>query len=75
MCLNFKKGRFAYLRWKIYNKISIRTRLLSNKVLLWLEKLWKDVLCWDEMRGDVGGKGGCFLLQRFFKEEWEIGKW
>ena len=64
MYSNFKKGRFAYLRWKIYNKISIRTWLLSNKVLLWLEKLWNDELCWDEE--GCRGEGGLFFVAEVF---------
>jgi hypothetical protein len=46
--------------------------MLSNKVLLWPEKLRKDELCWDE----GGCKGGdvCFVGERFFNEEEEIGE-
>jgi len=45
--------------------------MLSNRVLLWLKKLWDDKLCWDE--------GGCeggylFVAKCFFKEEGEMGE-
>jgi hypothetical protein len=46
--------------------------MLSNRVLLWLKKLWEDELCWDE-RGNVGGRG-LFCCREFFKEEVEIGE-
>jgi hypothetical protein len=42
-----KKGRFAYLKWRILNKIWIRTRMLTNRVLWWSDLLWEVELCWD----------------------------
>jgi len=42
-----KNGRFAYLKWRIFNKISIRTRMLINRVLWWLKILWEVKLYWD----------------------------
>jgi hypothetical protein len=37
-CVQIKKGRFAYLRWKIRNKIC-KTRMLTNRVLWWPDLL------------------------------------
>jgi hypothetical protein len=44
--------------------------MLTNKVLLWMEKLREVELCWDRGREE----GEAFLLQRNFKEEVEIGE-
>jgi hypothetical protein len=46
--------------------------MLSNKVLSWPEKLWKDELCWDE--GGCGDGDVCCVVERFFNEEEEIGE-
>jgi len=51
----WKKGRFAYLRWKILNKILIRTWMLINWVLWLSNLLWEIELYWD---------GGDCLLQK-----------
>jgi len=49
---NKKKARFAYLKWRILNKIWIRTWTLTNWVLWWLNLMSKVELCWDWGRGD-----------------------
>jgi len=46
LCSNKKKkGGFAYLKWKVLKKILIRTWMLTNQVLWWLDLLWKVELC------------------------------
>jgi hypothetical protein len=34
LCSNKKKGEFAYLKWKVLNKILIRTWMLTNQVFV-----------------------------------------
>jgi hypothetical protein len=69
LCSNKKKGRSSYLKWRILNKIWIRTRMLTNRVLWWLEKLWEVELCWD-----WGGEGWLFVVKKMDKEEVEMGE-
>jgi len=72
-----KRGKFAYLRWRILNKISIKTWMLKNRVLLWLEKLWEVELCWD-WGGWGGGRLFCcreILQGRSRNEEWGEEGW
>jgi len=42
-----KNDRFAYLRWRILNKILIRTQMLTKLVLWWPNLLWEVELCCD----------------------------
>jgi hypothetical protein len=64
-----KKDRFAYLRWRIFNKILIKTWMLINWVLWWSNLLWEIELYWD---------GGWLFVAKTKctrkKEKWGRGK-
>jgi len=66
---NKKKNRFVYLKWRIFNKIWIRIRMLKNWVLWWLNLLWEVEFCWDWGEGVTI----CYKKKKHDEEE-EIGE-